>query len=74
MGSAGTNGEGHVISLRFVRNQLSGEIPPELGNLASLESLYLLEGNQLSGCVPAALRNQVFIEHLTDFGGLPFCD
>ena len=32
-------------------HQLSGEIPPELGNLTSLIWLGL-HGNQLSGCVP----------------------
>ena len=33
-------------------NQLSEEIPPELGNLANLTRLNLSD-NQLSGCVPS---------------------
>ena len=36
------------------RNQLSGEIPPELGNLASLQKLDL-GGNQFSGEIPPEL-------------------
>jgi hypothetical protein len=35
-------------------NQLSGSIPQELGQLASLESL-ALENNQLSGSIPQEL-------------------
>ena len=37
-------------------NQLSGKIPPELVNLANLESLYL-RSNQLSGEIPPELVN-----------------
>ncbi|RLC20420.1 MAG: hypothetical protein DRI57_04885 [Deltaproteobacteria bacterium] len=37
-------------------NQLSGEIPPKLGNLTSLSSLSLY-GNQLSGKIPSELGN-----------------
>ena len=36
-------------------NQMSEEIPPELGNLANLTRLSLSD-NQLSGCVPS-MRN-----------------
>ena len=50
-------------------NQLSGEIPPELGNgSAGLEVLFI-EGNQLSGCVPQPLKGQSYL----DRGDLPFC-
>ena len=34
-----TDGNGRVIGLALLGNQLSGEIPPELGNLANLEDL-----------------------------------
>jgi Leucine-rich repeat (LRR) protein len=40
--------------LSFFGNQLSGEIPPELGKLANLEALYLGD-NQLSGKIPPEL-------------------
>ena len=52
-------------------NQLSGEIPPELGNLANLTWLLLSE-NQLSGCVPSSLQNQLNSAE-SYLGGLPFC-
>jgi Leucine-rich repeat (LRR) protein len=47
---------GHVKDLSLNNNQLSGSIPPELGNLASLERLYL-QCNQLSGSIPPELGN-----------------
>ena len=50
---------------------LSGEIPPELGNLANLVELDL-DGNQLSGCIPDSLRDQLNLGR-SDLGGLPFC-
>ena len=37
-------------------NELSGEIPAELGGLSALEDLYL-SGNDLTGCIPATLRD-----------------
>ena len=38
-------------------NQLSGEIPPELSNLANLEQLISYMAMQLSGEIPAELGN-----------------
>ena len=52
-------------------NQLSGEIPPELGNIAFLLALDL-SGNQLSGCVPSSLPGQLYMDY-SDLGGLPSC-
>ena len=49
-----TDDNGRVTVLRLENNQLSGEIPPELGNLASLEWLHLGD-NQLSGEIPSEL-------------------
>ena len=39
---------------------MSGEIPPDLDNLTSLESLNLI-GNQLSGCVADILSDRSYI-------------
>ena len=48
--------DGRVQYLDLSWNRLSGEIPAELGNLASLETLYLRE-NDLSGEIPPQLGN-----------------
>ena len=45
-------------------NQLSGEIPPALGNLTGLKSL-ALQRNQLSGEIPPALGNLTNLERLS---------
>ena len=47
---------GHVNQLGLQSNQLSGNIPPELGNLVYLQSVHLAL-NQLSGNIPPALGN-----------------
>ena len=56
-----TDDDGRVTVLELVANELSGEIPIELGNLASLERLNLSnEGsasNRLSGEIPSELGN-----------------
>ena len=46
-----TCSSGHVIRLDLVLNNLTGSIPPELGNLTDLTGLYLFS-NELSGVVP----------------------
>ena len=48
--------DGCVTQLVLERNQLSGKIPAELGNLSNLERLGL-DGNQLSGEIPPELGN-----------------
>ena len=52
-------------------NELSGEIPPELGSLSNREVLDL-PANQLSGCVPSSLQYSLDLS-VSRFGGLPFC-
>jgi hypothetical protein len=53
----------HVSSIKLLWHNLSGSIPPELGNLSNLKSLWLV-GNQLSGSIPPQLGN------LSDLSGL----
>ena len=55
--------DGRVSSLALDDNQLSGIIPPELGNLTHLEWLGLY-GNQLSGIIPPELGNLTNLERL----------
>ncbi len=76
-----TDAAGRVSVLSLRRNQLTGEIPAELGDLANLEYLYL-DGNQLTGQIPAELgglanleslylyRNQLTGEIPAELGGL----
>ena len=47
---------GHVTSLYLDENQLTGSIPPELGNLTNLVELDL-STNQLTGSIPPELGN-----------------
>ena len=49
-----TNSNGRVIRLDLSYNDLTGEIPPELGGLSNLTSL-TLGGNQLTGEIPPEL-------------------
>ncbi len=51
-----TDGKGRVTGLNLGGNELSGEIPVELGNLSSLTWLDLI-GNELSGEIPPELGN-----------------
>ena len=51
-----TGPDGRVIKLHLQRNNLSGNIPPELGNLSELQEL-ILEVNNLSGQIPSSLGN-----------------
>jgi hypothetical protein len=50
----------HVTRIELFGNQLNGKIPPALGDLKNLESLFLLD-NQLSGAIPIELGN---LKHL----------
>ena len=58
-----TTSNSRVTRLRLNRNNLSGTIPTELGNLTNLERLDL-EENQLSGTIPTDLGNLTNLEQL----------
>ena len=49
-----TNSNGRVVELNLFDNQLTGEIPPELGDLSNLTELWL-SGTQLTGEIPPEL-------------------
>ncbi|WP_354636243.1 Calx-beta domain-containing protein [Planktothricoides raciborskii] len=55
---------GRVTSLVLSDNNLSGTIPPELGNLSSLQELYLYNNN-LSGSIPPELGNLSSLKYLS---------
>ncbi len=63
-----TDAEGRVIQLFLHKNELSGQIPPELGNLANLTGLNL-SGNHLSRQIPPELGQL----ESTGLGALPPC-
>ncbi len=73
-----TDADGRVVRLdlsgtfddeagEWVSHGLSGPIPPDLGNLANLERLYLYE-NALTGPIPTELGNLANLERL-NLGG-----
>ena len=61
------HGEDRVVSLFLYTNNLTGPIPPELGNLANLETLRLYTNN-LSGSIPPDLGNLASLTHMWLFG------
>ena len=59
----GTDDQRRVFDLDLRENNLTGELPPELGNLSGLEVLYLF-GNQLTGELAQSLTR---LTHLREF-------
>ncbi len=59
-----TDRDGHLAKLDLSENGLSGEMPPELGNLENLKWLFLW-GNELNGEIPAELGNLENLKWLT---------
>ena len=55
---------GRIIGLHLGNSLLSGQIPPELGNLTALKELGL-ENNQVSGEIPPELGNLVNLEYMS---------
>ena len=60
----GVNDDGRVTALWLFGNQLTGEIPAELGDLAQLTGLYL-HGNELNGPIPSWLVNLTELRELS---------
>ncbi len=60
-----TDTDGRVTELNLTGLGLSGEIPPELGSLSSLESLALGSDQQLTGEIPPELGHLANLEHLS---------
>ena len=54
----------NLISLNLSDNQLTGSIPPEIGNLTNLTELRL-DYNQLTGSIPSEIGNLTNLEWLT---------
>ena len=50
------DGDGRVITLKLARNNLTGQVPADLGNLLNLTQLDL-RSNKLAGPIPAELGN-----------------
>ena len=59
----GVDGEGRVSSLAHYRNNLTGSIPPELGDLAYLRNLNLID-NDLAGSIPPELGDLAYLRNL----------
>ena len=53
--------------LNLTFNQLTGSIPPEIGNLTNLTHLYLY-GNQLTGSIPSEIGNLTNLTYLNLYG------
>ena len=62
-----TDPDGHVTVLNLRDNRLSGELPPELGDLRNLREL-ILRDNQLTGEIPLELGNLANLEVLSLVG------
>ncbi|WP_420632775.1 Ig-like domain-containing protein [Candidatus Palauibacter sp.] len=58
-----TDAEGRVTQLSLVDNGLRGSIPPRIGNLRALRSLWLYS-NELSGSIPPELGNLLELQRL----------
>ena len=60
---------GRVLELDLYKNKLIGSIPPEIGDLINLTSLYL-GYNQLSGSIPPQIGNLTNLDNLLLYDNL----
>ena len=58
------NSSGVLTALELVSNQLSGTIPPQLGSLTTLTSLWLIGNPQLGGTIPEKLSSMRSLQSL----------
>ena len=63
--------QGWIAFLEVHNNNLTGTLPPELGNLSQLQSLWL-QDNALTGMLPRSLMQLTNLAHLR-FGGQDLC-
>ena len=63
---------GGVNGLVLGRNQLTGEIPTELGSLSNLQRLYLKDNSGLSGPLPGSFTGLTSLTYL-DLSGTGLC-
>ena len=57
--------DGHVTYLSLFKNNLSGTIPPEIGNLTSLQEGLSLGSNSLTGPIPPEIGNLANLQALS---------
>ncbi len=60
-----TNAEGEITSLSLFSNNLTGTIPPEIGNLPATLTELNLDFNDLSGGIPTEIGNLSGLESLS---------
>ena len=59
-----TDSTGRVVRLRIARNNLVGQLPPEIGGLTTLRSLYIFSEPGLTGEIPREFGNLTKLETL----------
>ncbi|MBO4558104.1 MAG: hypothetical protein J5693_05810 [Bacteroidales bacterium] len=58
------NAEGRIEVLKYIKGNMQGQLPPEIGNLTALKKLTILDEPGLTGPLPAEIRKLVNLEEL----------